>query len=71
MNKSAILWASLVMASCTQQPASSSAPVFCHQWSKEEKQAQFQADIALSHDNALHPVIKDYERVCLSIDSKP
>jgi hypothetical protein len=48
-------------------PAPPPAPVYCHQWTEEEKQGQYRDDLALSHDNALRPIIKDYLRVCRAL----
>lgn len=61
----------LALSACPSISPPPDAPVFCHQWTQGDKQAQYQADLALSHDSALRPIIKDYERVCLSLGSKP
>lgn len=49
---------SLLLASCTPQA------VYCHQWTPQERESIYQADITLPHENPLHGVIKDYERLC-------
>lgn len=44
------------------------APVYCHDWDAAEKLNHYRDDTALPHDNSLHEVIKDYERVCAQIN---
>ena len=58
----------LFLAGCC--PIESAPPppqVQCHQWSKDEKLAHYKEDIALNPGNSLHDIIKDYERVCLTL----
>ncbi len=47
------------LASCSQ------ANPECHHWTNSEKQAMKQADMHLSKGNALHPLIRDYEAICI------
>lgn len=41
------------------------APIECHEWTIQEKRAMKKADMDLSKDNALHPLIRDYEGICV------
>lgn len=61
-----ILVAGNLLAACTP----TQGPVFCHHWNAAET-AQVKAALAtpahggqLPADSPIHPVIRDYERVC-------
>jgi hypothetical protein len=57
---------SLLLLGCSfSSPAP--APVFCHAWTKAEKEQHYKDDVALPHENSLHGIIKDYERVCAAL----
>lgn len=59
--KKLIVCLSSILAGCTQAPASLPA---CHQFTHDEKVQQYQADLALPHDNPLHAIVRDWERLC-------
>ena len=51
------------LAACTPNQG----PVFCHEWSASEKAGVKAALTALPSDSPIHPVIRDYERVCADL----
>lgn len=59
-----IFLSSLYLAGCASQ---SCDRVICHQWTQDEKFAHYKADKALSADSSLHPLIRDYERICVAL----
>jgi hypothetical protein len=68
MKKLTICLSSLVLAGCSMfSPAPAPTPIYCHEWTNAEKQEHYRDDIALPHENSLHGIIKDYERVCAAL----
>lgn len=68
MKKVMIFSSSLALAGCSLfSPAPVPARIYCHEWTKAEKQEHYRDDIALPHENSLHGIIKDYERVCAAL----
>ena len=65
MKKVMIFSSSLLLLGCVSAP--SPAPLYCHAWTKAEKEQHYKDDIALPHENSLHGIIKDYERVCAAL----
>jgi hypothetical protein len=66
--KLTICLSSLGLAGCSlfgSTPAQT--PVYCHEWTREEKLQHYNDDVALPHANSLHGIIKDYERVCADL----
>jgi hypothetical protein len=61
-----ICLSSLALAGCS---VFAPAPelVYCHAWTKAEKQEHYADDTALPHENSIHGIIKDYERVCAAL----
>lgn len=55
------------LSACTSCPAPTALPLRCHHWSADEILAVQKADGALAADSALHPVVKDYERLCANL----
>jgi hypothetical protein len=53
-----ICFVSLFFPACAQQT------VLCHEWTASEKRQHYDDDFALPHDNSLHGIVRDYERVC-------
>jgi hypothetical protein len=47
--------------------APTQGPVFCHEWNASEKVQVKAALTALPSDSTIHPVIRDYERVCRTL----
>lgn len=52
---------SLFLASCSQ------IPVSCHEWNAQEKSEIKQELTVLPDSSALHPLVRDYERICISL----
>jgi hypothetical protein len=65
IKKKLTIFVTSLLAGCSSpQPV---PPVHCHDWTKAEKNAHADADLALSPENSLHEIIKDYIRVCRSL----
>lgn len=54
-----------LLAACT----SVKEPVYCHEWRGADLASQKQAIEDLPDNSPLHAVIRDYERVCISLKS--
>lgn len=53
----------LILTACLS--GCSTAPADCKPWSDVEKKAMQDADRNLPKSNALHPLIRDYEGICV------
>lgn len=61
--KKLIILSSLLLSACTTE-----APVVaCHEFGTTDKAAIRTEILALPDGSALHPVIRDYERVCTAL----
>jgi hypothetical protein len=59
---SSVLLMNACASACPAPPS-----VLCHQWTRAEKLQHYQDDVAMPHENSLHGIIKDYERVCAAL----
>ena len=55
----------MILTICLSVAACAQSNPDCHKWTYSEKQAMKKADIALPKDSALHPLIRDYEGICI------
>lgn len=65
MKKFLSLIAGSLLVACTSCP--SPAPVHCHKWQENDAKAIKSAIASLAQDSPLHGIIRDYERVCLTL----
>jgi hypothetical protein len=61
MKKLTVLISGSVLVCCT------SSPVYCHHWQKNDEIEIKRALKNLPDNSPLHPVIIDYERVCINL----
>ena len=76
LKKNLIILSSLMIIGCTptvqlggSKETVKYCPTYCHEWNKEEKADIRKADQELNPESALHMVIRDYERVCITLAS--
>lgn len=62
MMKKLIICASNLLLGCSASP-----PLACHEWTPAEKATHYKDDKALPPTSSLHPLIRDYERLCINL----
>lgn len=64
LKKKRIILSSLLLAGCATAPPI----VKCHEFGASDKKEIRQAIAGLEIDSPIHPIIKDYARVCIELN---